>query len=832
MKENAAGRARLTLHVAAFIGAAAMLFFHPGALQMERIKMNLLLCVTLPLLLLFSGPRRLGAALTAPLSPGLSFFAALPLLLALSAVLNQNLAEEGLVLLAGLITLMVPCAVVRAEAQRKSFVLPAWLLAAGSLAALAGLVQAGGWEPFYLENPNHEAVSTLGNTNDLAEIAALLIPLSCVFVLERRRGPLLFGAATLSLLGAALWLSGGRGGVLAALCGVAVFFAVALRSARLTRKGLLGLASALLAGIVLVLFVSAVRPEEGESMKQRLLLKNIDSESSIFSPEYPTNIVRLEIARSTVNMVLDRPLFGVGAGRFRMAFPPYRNPEEAKIPGLMGARTEVENPHNEFLWAAAEAGVPAALALAIFLLILLGRHFRAARDDHEEARPIMGCGVAGAAAAFAVLCLVSAPLHNPASAMVFFLILGMGEPLREFKGERRQRAGRALAPIVTVLLIGVSLWLGGRGLASDWLAASVGIEERIKITVYPDRIDTGKFADFQRAADLDPSNIDIIHITGQKAADYLMGTVADRDGRFTREAERRMVQVLQRHPLHPGALKTLSRICVTEGRIASARRLLERYIDLGIEERSLEELLKEYLEEAGRAWERRGHFTRAADFYMEAYEGNPRGMIGRAEALYGEGEDKLAAAAVFLDRFQEENPMDPRGLKLVNDFHGTFDSYLLKGEGTVEDVEPLYERAEALFEEGRNLLAVSSLYADRYLEEHPLDGDALYLLGKCLKACHGTGEEDAFRRMHLAYALDWIEKGDWRQAGRSVRSSLRYGEGGGEALLLSSIIEEGKGGAFKVPERGTENQTVLNRLKRLAAEGRLPEGAAAFVMDR
>lgn len=832
MKENDAGRARLTLHAAAFIGAAAMLFFHPGALQMERIKMNLLLCVTLPLLLLFSGPRRLGRALTAPLSPGLAFFAALPLLLAWSAVLNRNLAEEGLALLAGILTLMALCVVVRAEGRRESFVLPTWLLMAGSLAALLGLVQAGGWEPFYLENPNHEAVSTLGNTNDLAEIAALLIPLSCVFVLARRRGPLLFGAATLSLLGAALWLSGGRGGVLAALCGVAAFLAAALRSACLTRRGLLGLASALLGGAVLVLLVSAVRPEEEESMKRRLLLKNIDSESSIFSPEYPTNVVRLEIARSTVNMILDRPLFGAGAGRFRMAFPPYRNPEEAKIPGLMGARTEVENPHNEFLWAAAEAGVPAALALAIFLVLVLRRHLRAAGDDDEGARRIMGCGVAGAAAAFAVLCLVSAPLHNPGSAVIFFLILGMGEPLREIKSERRRRAGRVLAPVLTVLLIGVSLWLGGRGLASDWLAASVGLKERIKITVYPDRIDTGRFADFQRAADLDPSNIDIIHIAGQKAADYLMGTVADRDGRFTREAERRMVQVLRRHPLHPGALKTLSRICVTKGRIASARRLLERYLLLGIEERSLEELLQEYLEEAGRAWERRGHFSRAADFYMKAYEGNPQGMIERAGVLYEEGEDKLAAAAVYLDRFQKENPMDPRGLKLVNDFRGTFDSYLLKGEGIVEEGEPLIERAEALFEEGKNLLAVSSLYADRYLEEHPLDGDALFLLGRCLKASHGTGEEDAFRRMHLAYALDWIEKGDWRQAGRSVRSSLRYGEGGGEAHLLSSIIEEGKGGAFKAPKGGGENRTILNRLKRLAAEGKLPEGAAAFVKDR
>jgi predicted Zn-dependent protease len=248
---------------------------------------------------------------------------------------------------------------------------------------------------------------------------------------------------------------------------------------------------------------------------------------------------------------------------------------------------------------------------------------------------------------------------------------------------------------------------------------------------------------------------------GQLAGNRLMGTSADRDGRYTREAEKRLTRVLALHPYHPGALKTLARIRALQGRSAEALELLKRWMKVTGEEGAPEEELLSLLEEAGR--------------YKEA-----AGLCLDSPAL---GAEKLKAGA------------------------------------------------ERLIEKGR--ADGAAIYLDHYLRARPLDGDGLALFAQCLKELPGEGEgyKDAYRRMHIAYALDWIEAGDFHQAERSVRASRRYGEVTGDAALLTAVIEEGKGEEFIPPGDGSVTPAVMRRLADLAAVGRLPEGAAGYVRD-
>ncbi len=746
---------RYRVSAIAFTGVAAVLFFHPGAMDMDRIKTHLILMILLPVLSAACGPQHLLKTASTRLPPDMLFAAILVFFLAFPVRPSLERDPAGCVLLAWMISLILLSAAAGKHTRDRPLAVPAWLTAAGAAAGCYALLQCAGIDPFYKLNPGREAVSTLGNTNELAEIAALLIPMALALFFSRGRLLLLVGTASLPFILAGIWVSGGRAGALAALAGVIVL-CIMLRRAfqrparretnppsgesaareharpfclgpRLVLLACMACAGMLLGGLL--------------GSKQSLALKNIESDASVFSPDYPTNKVRIEIWKSTIDMIGESPFQGAGAGRFVKTFPPFRSAEEARIPGLMGAMTEVETPHNEYLWAAAEGGVFAALAFACFLFFLFRRLSAAAGPGEagDDDQRLGSASAAGTVAAFAVLSLFSSPLHHPASAVILFLAAAQG--MREKTCKRiplgiRHPVLTTGSVIVLLLFSGTSIWLGGRGFISDWKAASVGIGEKVG----PEEFETLK-----SAADMDPANIGIISYVGQIAGQQWIESEAEPDpgDPLLREAKKRLQYVLRQRPYHPGALKLLSRIQARCG-------------DL-----------------------------RAASLHMAVY----REIIGER----GDTEDRKTAD-------------------------------LLSGQA-------LLDRASALFEKGDHEAAAA--LADRYLQADPLDGDALYLLGQCLKKTYGEGEKDVFRRMHLAYALDWIGQGGWKHAASSVKASLRYGEGMGEAFVLEAIIACNESGEFEPPAGAIgRNMAFFERLKLLAEQGKLPEKAAEYVMGR
>lgn len=744
------------IHVAGLIGALSLVFFHPGAMDMDRLKGNLLLVAMLPLCAILFGPGRLLRAICRPLHHALTCALVLCALLVLSFFANFSLHTDGLGMVARLLGIVVLAMLVRDTARSHPRVVPAWLIGGGMITAGYAVLQSAGFEPFYLSNPQHDPVSFLGNTNELAEVMALLIPLCMALVFDSRKACLTGALVGLPLMVAALWVSGGRGGMLATLCGASLFLILLARSRKNVSHDVIDPASHVVAkgkrfGMMLGAMAAGLLVALAVGSEQHLIMKKIESDESIFSADYPTNRARIEVWKSTISMIQDSPVLGAGPARFRMAYPPYRSAVEAQLPGLMGARTEVLDPHNEYLWAGAEAGVPGAIVFLLFCFFLVRSGLKAAARSTREEGSLLEAGMAGSMLAFAMLCLFRSPVHNPAATTITFLIAGhllcgmgaAGSSVLRVSPKRKWIAVSGLA-MVTVL----SLWIGGRGIASDWTAASTAMREEI-----------GKeeFTAFQRAADLDPSNIDIINFVGQVAANRLMGTSADKDLRYTREAEKRLKQVLELHPHHPGALKSLARVSIELGDQAGALDLLRRY--------------HEATHEAG----------------------TPEGTL--SELLIDTGRLREAAE--------------------------------VQVKGSTEDAGLILEQANALFDKGD--VEAALIYVDKYLIQNPLDGDAHYLQGRCLKTLYDEGHDDAYQRMHISYALSWIEQGDWEQAGGSVQRSIRYGEGSGEAFLLAAIIDAAAGKPFEYKARLPENEPFKAKLRQLASEEQLPESVIIYL---
>lgn len=85
---------------------------------------------------------------------------------------------------------------------------------------------------------------------------------------------------------------------------------------------------------------------------------------------------RVEIWKATAAMVADRPLLGVGPGRFVYEYPAYQTAAHVRIEG---GDTRADQAHGVLFQTAAESGMGAALALAALVGLALAAGVRGAR---------------------------------------------------------------------------------------------------------------------------------------------------------------------------------------------------------------------------------------------------------------------------------------------------------------------------------------------------------------------------------------------------------------------------------------------------------------------
>ncbi len=318
------------------------------------------------------------------------------------------------------------------SARRRALV---FLLAGSAVAGLSGIGQA-------LEGAR--AAATFGHTNAAAEAQALAVALGAGLLLARPSLPV---AACAAVSAAHLVLTRGRGGLVAAVAAVALATALAARGARRSASGA-SLARPGFAGLLLLAVLLAATGG---------FATLADRVSSLADPEYPSHRVRMRLHEGTARLVADHPLLGVGAGHFRVAFPPYRSREERRLSGPL---SEVETPHDDWAEVLAETGPVGLLllgALVSIALLGLSRRFRDGPDPGGALAPVV--------AAFAVLALFRSPLSNPTA--LLFLAVAAGAA-----AERADEARGRAATIAASAVLSLASLAGAYPAAAHWIAAS------------------------------------------------------------------------------------------------------------------------------------------------------------------------------------------------------------------------------------------------------------------------------------------------------------------------------------------------------------------------
>lgn len=199
------------------------------------------------------------------------------------------------------------------------------------------------------------------------------------------------------VLAAALLNTGSRGGIVAGTAALITITVVALRRAAADRPARAAMFAAVLAAIVIVAAVSS-------DVFLNRLSAGVDSSDRVF------------VYRDTIDMIIDRPLLGHGAGTYADAFPLYhrRAPSSAVW----------NRAHNSYLQAIAELGIPAALVLFGSLAAMVA--VAARRLTSPDALRPVSLAATASAVAVAFHSLVDFSIQIQAVGLTFIVLLGAG----------------------------------------------------------------------------------------------------------------------------------------------------------------------------------------------------------------------------------------------------------------------------------------------------------------------------------------------------------------------------------------------------------------------
>ncbi len=306
----------------------------------------------------------------------------------------------------------------------------------GSIVAAIGLLQHNGIYSFYARW--NIPISTIGNVNFVAEYYNVVFPVSLTLLFIPRSIWLRSGALlSCFLMSCHLVVLGSRGGWLGASVALAIIgCVVSMRHFRISKK--------LLDTVVVAVVILGLGWPVAASLLSDIPIGSDRTLGHLSGDYWDKTVTRTEDAlklkddssqqrvllwEDTLRLILDRPLVGVGVGNFEYHIPAYTSRKSLEVKMRMEEQNQMElmayRAHNEYLEIWAETGI---LGLAVFgllvyqistaLVTLLKRYLKG-----EES--LLVVGLAAAFAATLAHSFFSTNLQDPASAVHFWIVVGM-----------------------------------------------------------------------------------------------------------------------------------------------------------------------------------------------------------------------------------------------------------------------------------------------------------------------------------------------------------------------------------------------------------------------
>jgi O-antigen ligase len=251
----------------------------------------------------------------------------------------------------------------------------------------------------------------------------MLVPVPLVFAFSRyARGRQRWAAASAAaFMGATIFLSGSRGGMIAFALQVAVFLYFLFRQRAAGR-------AAFLMAAFLVISLTSIAWIGGSEVTARLSTMSASKHSDL------ANDTRFKIDRDTLHMFAQRPILGWGLGTFETVYPQFRSFYTDLL---------VDKAHNDYLQLLAETGV---MGFAIMIWFLVSA-FRCAvpkiRNWPSEVNGAVALSAVIGITGILVHSFVDFNLEIPANALLFYVLCATAALEPRFRNSRRDRKDKA-----------------------------------------------------------------------------------------------------------------------------------------------------------------------------------------------------------------------------------------------------------------------------------------------------------------------------------------------------------------------------------------------------
>jgi len=286
--------------------------------------------------------------------------------------------------------------------------------------SLYALLHYYGLDPYLKDIP--ELISTIGQKNWVSNYLAMVFPLvfSYFLLLKEKRRKIIY-YLLLSILYAVLiifqsrgiWISAGLTLILA------IFFLYKFRLFNIFKENKRWLFLLFLTFVLITVIYSTQNPlnKNIDTMPQRL--------TSIYEDEFSSLNPRLLIWNTTLEMIKDKPFFGIGIGLFKMDYLVYQADFLQQNPSYLKYGSRSEEAHNEYLQLAAELGI---IGLGIFLYIIFIfyrsalKFLKEKKEEKGEEEKLILWGLLMGITCFLFHSMFTFPFHVPALGSAFFII--------------------------------------------------------------------------------------------------------------------------------------------------------------------------------------------------------------------------------------------------------------------------------------------------------------------------------------------------------------------------------------------------------------------------
>ncbi|OGF49903.1 MAG: hypothetical protein A2231_01585 [Candidatus Firestonebacteria bacterium RIFOXYA2_FULL_40_8] len=286
-------------------------------------------------------------------------------------------------------------------------------LISGLLVSIIGIFQFFHLDfVFKVSNFTGRISSTLGNANFLAGYLILLIPvsLSLFFVVEDLIFKIIYAVNTV-VLGAALFFTQTLNAWIGLALGMLVFGGLFIIFIPKYRK-LIIISAVVLTSIASIL-VFSFKPEEALGKLEKIGQFETFSERG-----------RWIMWQSAVSMIKERPVFGFGAGTYRVNFTEHeakllKTKEFTGYPHVI-----TKDAHNDYLQISSELGLTGILLLLLFIgSVIFGAVRNLAKEEIDK--KVIYIGLVCSLLAFLVHMFFNFPMKIAPSAVLFYMFLGL-----------------------------------------------------------------------------------------------------------------------------------------------------------------------------------------------------------------------------------------------------------------------------------------------------------------------------------------------------------------------------------------------------------------------